>query len=208
MDNRFILEQKLNKDFSVVVGVDEVGRGPLAGPVVSAAVYFEKPIEESWWEEIRDSKKVSEKKREALAEKILEHAHIGIGIASVEQIEKINILQASLSAMNLAVADLLKSLTIEHSSQVYVLVDGNNQIPGLSYKQMPLVKGDGLVHSIAAASIVAKVTRDNLMVDLDKKFPQYGFAQHKGYGTLIHREAIKQYGLSSAHRSSFCRNII
>ncbi|HMQ02245.1 MAG TPA: ribonuclease HII [Candidatus Doudnabacteria bacterium] len=188
----------------VVVGVDEAGRGPLAGPVVAAAVWFEQEVDAPWWQQIRDSKKLNEARRGELAQIISTHAQVGIGLADVAEIELNNILQASLQAMKRAIENLQVSLQDSH-----VLVDGKFLIPDLlAHEQRAVVKGDSLIHSIAAASIVAKVTRDNLMKEYSEKFPQYGFAQHKGYGTAAHIQAIKQYGLSPIHRVSFCGNFV
>lgn len=205
MNNRFQYETTLYyRGFELVIGVDEVGRGPLAGPVVAAAVAFVKPISEPWWEEIKDSKQLSAKKREEIAEFILQHAQTGIGQAEVSEIENSNILQASLQAMKRAVMALGVNLENAH-----VVVDGKFLIPELYAKeQQALVKGDGLVHSVAAASILAKVTRDRLMQAYAQTFPVYGFDAHKGYGTSAHILAIKQHGLSAIHRPSFCGNIL
>ena len=205
MTDRFNFETAIyNRGVALVVGVDEVGRGPLAGPVVSAAVGFKKSINSDWWEQIKDSKKVSEKNRAVLASRILENGICGIGIASVEEIQSLNILQASLLAMKRAV----ENLSGRESEVLHLLVDGKFVIPDLHLEQTAVVKGDDLIHSIAAASILAKVTRDNLMKELDDEFPQYGFSKHKGYGTKIHIEAIRKYGLSPVHRVSFCGNIV
>lgn len=204
MENRFVIEQQILKDGAdYVVGVDEAGRGPLAGPVVAAAVSFDAPLKNPWWEEINDSKKLSDKKRQELATNIVASARVGIGTASVKQIEQVNILQATLIAMRLAVKDL----NLAARSRLYLLVDGNQKVPGVVAKQFPMVKGDSVAHSIAAASIIAKTYRDTIMQQYHEQFPEYGFAQHKGYGTLKHREAIKQFGLLDIHRPSFCQNI-
>lgn len=176
-----------------VAGVDEAGRGPLAGPVVAAAVIFEQDV---LIDGVDDSKKLTEKRREELFHKIQEKAlAVGIGIVSHDVIDRINILQASFLAMNKAL-DRLKLLPEQ------LLVDGNF----FRHERYPvenIVKGDALSHSIAAASIIAKVTRDALMKELHEQYPQYGFAKHKGYGTRAHIEAIRQYGYSPIHRRSF-----
>lgn len=205
MNNRFLLEQTLyNRGAKLVIGVDEVGRGPLAGPVVAAAVAFKQASLEPWWDEIKDSKKLSVLKRESLVEFILQTAQTGIGQAEVSEIENLNILQASLLAMKRAVLNLTSDLENAH-----VVVDGKFLIPELYAKeQQAVVKGDGLVHSVAAASILAKVTRDRLMQTYAQTFPVYGFDAHKGYGTRAHISAIRQHGLSSIHRPSFCGNIL
>jgi ribonuclease HII len=176
-----------------IAGVDEAGRGPLAGPVVAAAVIFER---DTIIDGVNDSKKLTEKKRETLFHSIHEQAvSVGIGIVSHEVIDRINILQASFLAMNKA----LSALSVRPEQ---LLVDGNF----FRHELFPvenIVKGDSLSHSIAAASIIAKVTRDALMVELDEQYPRYGFAQHKGYGTAAHIEAIRLYGYSPIHRRSF-----
>lgn len=220
MDNRFKKEFSLyNAGAEFVVGVDEVGRGPLAGPVVAAAVVFKKDIangfdrseaeKDNWWNQITDSKKLSEKKRELIDQEIKNNSIYSIGVASVEEIEQLNILQASLLAMSRAVEGIGSSVQADSDENNFVvLVDGRNVIPNFNYKQEAIVKGDSLVHSIAAASIIAKVYRDNLMQKLSEEFPEYGLAQHKGYGTKLHIEAIKKFGLSPMHRASFCENFI
>lgn len=187
-------EQKYwRKGISLVAGVDEAGRGPLAGPVVASAVMFEEGV---LIDGVNDSKKLAEKKREELFHRIYEKAiAVGIGIVSHEVIDRINILQASFLAMNKA----LEQLKVKPQQ---LLVDGNffrHEV----YPVENIVKGDSLSHSIAAASIIAKVTRDSLMKELHEQYPQYGFAAHKGYGTKAHIEAIRQYGYSPVHRRSF-----
>lgn len=187
-------EQKYwSKGVHYIAGVDEAGRGPLAGPVVAAAVIFERDL---IIDGVNDSKKLSEKKRELLFHTIHEKAMaVGIGIVSHEVIDRINILQASFLAMNKA----LDHLSIKPQ---YVLVDGNffrHEI----FSVENIIKGDSLSHSIAAASIIAKVTRDELMKEMHVQYPQYGFGQHKGYGTKAHIEAIRLHGFSPIHRRSF-----
>lgn len=181
------------KGIQFIAGVDEAGRGPLAGPVVASAVIFARGV---LIEGVTDSKKLSAKKREECFHKIHESAlSVGIGIVSHDVIDRINILQASFLAMNKALA----TLTIQPE---YLLVDGNF----FRHERFPvenIVKGDSLSHSIAAASIIAKVTRDALMKDLHRQYPQYGFDAHKGYGTKSHIEAIRQFGYSPIHRRSF-----
>ncbi len=176
-----------------LAGVDEVGRGPLAGPVVAAAVILdpERPIEG-----LKDSKKLSEKRREELAETIRENALAWcIGRAEVDEIDRINILQASLLAMRRAVEGL--PLRAEHA-----LVDGN-RCPELSCSVEAIVGGDNTVPVISAASILAKVVRDREMVELDRLYPGYGLAKHKGYPTKLHLEALKTLGVTGIHRRSF-----
>lgn len=203
MENRFQKELDLMEmDFDFVIGVDEVGRGPLAGPVVAAAVTFPEAIDAKWWSEINDSKKLSESKREYLFSMISEYGQCSVGMASVMEIEQLNILQASLLAMKRAVENFSK-----HTSAI-VLIDGKFLIPNLVSKQEAIVKGDSLVHSIAASSIIAKVTRDRMMCDFDLQYPEYGFGKHKGYGTAAHIASIKKFGLSPIHRQSFCGKIL
>lgn len=176
-----------------VAGVDEAGRGPLAGPVVASAVIFEQGVV---IDGVNDSKKLTEKKREELFHTIHKKAlAVGIGIVSHDVIDRINILQASFLAMNKAL-DHLKMPPEQ------LLVDGNF-FRHEKYSVENIIKGDSLSHSIAAASIIAKVTRDALMKELHEQYPQYGFAKHKGYGTAAHIEAIRKYGYSPIHRRSF-----
>jgi ribonuclease HII len=176
-----------------VAGTDEVGRGPLAGPVVSAAVILPKNLNIP---EIRDSKKISQYKRDLLYDRIYEEAEtIGLGIIDSHEIDRINILQASLAAMCMAVDNLVPSPD-------FLLIDGKFKIP-CTLPQKAVIKGDDRSISIAAASIVAKVTRDRLMEKYGKLYPQYGFAQNKGYPTKSHRSAIKACGCCPIHRMSF-----
>jgi len=197
-----------------IVGIDEAGRGPLAGPVVACAVSYkshEYKIPTNLTNEhalIRDSKTLSEKQREKMFDFIQEHFYIGIGIISAETIDRVNILQATFLAMKSAIADLLRKYKSIHQTSgrgfdVYMLVDGNQTIPNCSYKQEAVIGGDGTVKSIAAASIVAKVTRDRMIVEYDKQYPGYGFAKHKGYGTKMHMDALRRLGPSPIHRMSF-----
>ena len=191
MGDQLILSQKAHG--ILVAGVDEVGRGPLAGPVVTAAVILdpEHPIDG-----LMDSKKLSEKRREKLAVLIKENSLAwSIGRAEVEEIDEINILQATMLAMQRAVAGL--SPAPEH-----VLIDGN-RCPQLPCTAEAIIKGDGLVPAISAASIIAKVSRDNEMVELDAIYPGYGLAGHKGYPTKAHRDALIELGVTSIHRRSF-----
>ncbi|MDA8211097.1 MAG: ribonuclease HII [Clostridia bacterium] len=182
----------------LVAGVDEVGRGPLAGPVVAGAVILPPGCRIFG---LDDSKKLSEKKREALYEEIKQVAVAwGIGMASVEEIDRVNILQATYLAMQRALAGL------EQKPQ-RLLVDALS-IPKVNIPQNGIIGGDGLSLSIAAASVMAKVTRDRLMTGLHEVYPDYGFARHKGYGTQEHLEAIQTKGLSSIHRRSFCQQYI
>lgn len=176
-----------------VIGVDEVGRGCLAGPVYAAAVIIPDGFDTSG---LTDSKKISEKKREELSVRIHEGCHVGLGFATVEEIDEINILWASLLAMKRAV-DQLKQ------ENAHVIVDGNKKIPKLELPQTTLVKGDFRAEPVAAASIVAKVFRDNLMKEFGAKYPGYGLEDHKGYATPIHKKAIAELGPLKIHRASF-----
>lgn len=188
--------EKQYEDHVLVCGIDEAGRGPLAGPVVAGAVILPRDCEILF---LNDSKKLSEKRREELFLEIQEKAvSFAVGIVGPERIDEINILQATYEAMRTAVGAL------NHVPEV--LLNDAVTIPGLSMVQVPIVKGDAKSVSIAAASIMAKVTRDHMMVECDKLFPQYGFAKHKGYGTAAHIAAIKEFGPCPIHRRSFIRN--
>ncbi len=195
--------------YQYVIGIDEVGRGPLAGPVVACAVRYKNadfvfPAErEKEFSLIRDSKKLSEKQREKMFEFICEHFDIGIGIISAETIDRVNILEATFLAMKSALSQLLKKLPREAAGQCHLLIDGNQKIPNCSYHQECVIGGDGIVKSIAAASIVAKVTRDRMMDDYEEQYPGYGFGKHKGYGTKVHMDALRRLGPCSIHRMSF-----
>jgi len=188
-------ESKLwDQGYLKVAGVDEVGRGPLAGPVVAACVVFPQNL---FLPGVNDSKKLTSKKREELFDLIMENAlDVGIGIVKENVIDRMNILNASLTAMWKAI-DQLKS------PPDFILVDGNQKIPNLSFPQMPVIKGDSLSLSIASASIIAKVTRDRIMVKYHKKYPEFGFDEHKGYSTQLHIEALKTFGPCKIHRQSF-----
>jgi ribonuclease HII len=176
-----------------IAGVDEVGRGPLAGPVVAAAVILP---QEGIKEKVFDSKKISSKKREHLSEVILAEAQgVGVGIIGQEEIDRINIFQATLKAMVLAI----ENLPIPPD---FILIDGPQGLR-LPVPQKPIPKGDQLSNSIAAASIIAKVTRDWMMLECHQKYPEYNFAKHKGYGTKEHRRAIEKFGICELHRKTF-----
>jgi ribonuclease HII len=179
--------------YQIVAGIDEAGRGPLAGPVVAAAVILPPGYLNS---EIKDSKKLSSSKREELYEIINKEAvAIGMMVVDADIIDRVNILQATLQAMRDAVLEL-------PASPDFLLIDGNQRIPILT-PQKPIVKGDSLSISIAAASIIAKVSRDRIMEMYHRQFPQYNFQQNKGYGTKEHLKAIKQFGICKIHRKSF-----
>ncbi len=184
--------------FTAVCGIDEAGRGPLAGPVVAAAVILPDDIELPG---VNDSKKITEKKREMLFDFVKEHALAwGIGEASQTEIDEINILQATFVAMHRAVDAL-------QISADFALVDGN-RIRGLDIPSECIIGGDGKVLSIAAASILAKVTRDRYMRKMAQQYPQYGFEMHKGYGTRAHYAAIEQYGICPLHRKTFLKKVL
>ena len=185
-----------------IAGVDEAGRGPLAGPVVAAAVKINEYHD--FFEEINDSKKLSEKKREILFDKILAYCNVGVGIATVEEIDEVNILNATFLAMTRALEDIKK----EGTEFDKVLVDGNKLIKGYEGEQEAVVKGDAKSLSIAAASIIAKVTRDRIMLINAEKYPEYAFEKHKGYGTKLHKEKLLELGVLPIHRKSFLNKII
>ena len=187
---------------TTVAGVDEAGRGPLAGPVVAAAVVIEKYVPE--FKMIDDSKKLSEKKRELLFDAILENCKVGVGIVNSTEIDKLNILNATFLAMKNAISELTEE-GVEFSK---VLVDGNHKIRGYSGQQEAIVKGDSKSLCIAAASIIAKVTRDKIMEKYAVIYPEYGFEKHKGYGTKQHRDALLKYGSTDIHRKSFLTKIL
>lgn len=193
--------REFDKSFNKkVIGVDEAGRGPLAGPVVAACVYIKRYSKEL--EGLNDSKKLTDKKRRELYDYLTASKNIvyGVGIVDEEVIDEINILNATFLAMNNALNE------IEVADRL-VLVDGNKEIKGYLGEQEAVVKGDGKSLSIAAASIIAKVTRDMIMEDYDKKYPGYEFAKHKGYGTKRHYECIKEKGICDIHRLSFLKNL-
>ena len=204
MENNLLYQFDLEKGIDIV-GVDEAGRGPLAGSVVATAVKLKKYSEEL--QEINDSKKLSEKKREKLFDIIMENFEVGIGVANSDEIDEINILNATFLAMRRALEELKKKVKINEESTL-ILVDGNFKIREYSGKQEAVIKGDAKSLSIAAASIIAKVTRDRMLVEEDKNYPEYGFAKHKGYGTKAHREALLKYGACPIHRKSFLTKIL
>lgn len=186
------------RDYDFICGIDEVGRGPLAGPVVAGAVILPKDCRILY---INDSKQLSEKKREELYDVIMEKAvSCAVGYASPERIDEINILQATYEAMRDAIGKL--------SPQPDILLNDAVTIPGVDIRQIPIIKGDAKSISIGAASIIAKVTRDRLMCEYDLVFPEYGFAGNKGYGSAAHIEALKKYGSSPIHRKSFIKNFV
>ena len=199
--SEFINELELigdGKSYSHICGVDEAGRGPLCGPVAAAAVIMPK---DSKIEGVNDSKKLTEKKREELYEKIIKEA-VSYSVCLVDhtEIDEINILNATLKAMEQAINGL-------HIKPDFALIDGN-QNRGITTPNKTVVKGDSKSYSIACASILAKVTRDRLMADYDKMYPEYGFSKHKGYGTKAHYEAIQVYGITPVHRKTFLKKIL
>ncbi len=202
LSNRLAFERELwQQGFTRVAGVDEAGRGPLAGPVVAAAVILPHTWSESGGDarlrDLNDSKQLTERQREEFFAILTAHPGIRFAIARVDAdvIDRINILQATHRAMNDALAQLAPPP--EHA-----LVDGL-RVKSLAFPQTPIVKGDAKSYSIAAASVLAKVSRDRLMLEFDKQFPNYGFAEHKGYGTPAHLAAIAQHGPCAIHRKSF-----
>lgn len=198
MDKLWAIENELyDNGVSLICGVDEAGRGPLAGPVCAAAVILPRNLEIPG---LNDSKKLSEKQREALYSVITGQAiAYGIAFAGVEEIEQYNILEATYIAMNRAIAQLSPQPEL-------ALIDGNRN-KGIAVRSMTVVKGDAQCADIAAASILAKVTRDRYMLELAEKYPQYAFEQHKGYGTKLHYERIREYGPSPVHRMSFLKKM-
>lgn len=214
--SNFILEKDFaSQGFDLIIGTDEVGRGPLCGPVLACAAMFKDPNFEipeqlqKQFDLIRDSKKLSEKQREQIFDFIHEHFHIGIGLCDHETIDRINILEASFLSMKKAISDLIrnkskvKSQKLKVDEKIIILVDGNKVIPNLTMEQYAVIGGDKICKSISAASIVAKVTRDRLMMEMHEKYPQYGFDKHKGYGTKFHMDALFSHGPCPIHRLSF-----
>ena len=198
LEDMLVFEKKYGKDFHCICGIDEAGRGPFAGPVVAGAVVLPPGLK---IEGLNDSKQVSKKRREELFEEIREKAvSYGIGMSSPARIDEINILQATYEAMQHAVSDL----------QVVpdLLLNDAVTIPQIPIKQVGIIKGDGRSLSIAAASIMAKVTRDHLMTEYADLYPEYGFERNKGYGSAEHREALKKYGPCPIHRNSFIHNYV
>ena len=197
MENMYIYERKY-ADFEFICGIDEVGRGPLAGPVVAGAVILPKDCDILY---LNDSKKLSEKMRESLYDEIMDKAvATGIGMVSPQRIDEINILQATYEAMRIAIDNL--------KVKPDLLLNDAVTIPEVTIKQVPIIKGDAKSASIAAASIIAKVTRDRLMVQYEEVLPGYGFASNKGYGSAAHIQALKELGVTPIHRESFIKNLI
>lgn len=188
-----------SKGYKYICGIDEAGRGPLAGPVVVASVIMP---ENSMIEGVNDSKKVSEKKREKLYDLILSEAiSYGVGIIGQDEIDEINILNATKKGLTISLQELTQKPDL-------IIVDALNNIDTLGTKYESIIKGDTKCYSIAAASIIAKVTRDRIMREWDKVYPQYGFVAHKGYGTVAHIKALKEYGACPLHRKTFIKHFI
>lgn len=198
MNKRFDFDKENQKGFDYLIGTDEAGRGPGAGPVFAAAVYFTSYDERL--EKLNDSKQLSEKVREELFDVIKENSIWAIYQGSVEEIEKLNILKTSLLSMNRACNEVISKL---EEGKSIVLVDGNKLIPDFKFEQKYVVKGDSKSAAIAAASVLAKVSRDRFMKELDKEFPEYCWAENKGYMTKSHLEAVDKYGLCKWHRKKF-----
>lgn len=198
MTKLWTLENEIyDSGVSLICGVDEAGRGPLAGPVCAAAVILPRGIEIAG---LNDSKKLSEKKREKLYDEICDKAiSFGIAFATVDEIEKLNILNAAMLAMNRAIAQL-------DPQPELALIDGNRN-SAIEIRSQYVVKGDAKCADIAAASILAKVTRDRYMLEMAEKYPEYHFEQHKGYGTKLHYEALREHGPCEIHRPSFLRKM-
>ncbi len=231
----FKLENKLiSEGYNFIIGIDEAGRGPLAGPVVACATTVRKseirnPKSQTnpksqipnpkFLDLIRDSKTLSHKQRERLFDFIHEHFYVGVGICDHRTIDRMNIMQATFLAMKKAVAELLRNFphpslraTLSQwergrgeggKTKCVVLLDGNKPIPNFSGEQKAIVNGDRLIKSISAASIVAKVTRDRIMIKMHKRYPEYHFHKHKGYGTKLHLRKLKKHGPCKIHRRSF-----
>lgn len=204
-----IEEELYLKGTTSIAGIDEAGRGPLAGPVVVACVMMPR---NSMIEGVNDSKKVSEKKREMLYDIIIEEAiAYGVGIIPQEEIDRINILNATKEGLTIAIKEMEKNLKekeLGFDKPDIILVDALTKIDTDHIPYKSIVKGDAKSYSIAAASIIAKVTRDRIMRQWDEVYPMYGFSKHKGYGTVAHIAAIKEYGLCPLHRRSFVKNIV
>jgi ribonuclease HII len=225
----FKLEKRLlKKGYGFVIGIDEAGRGPLAGPVVAVATTVRKSQflnpnfqtnskfkipNSKFIDLIRDSKMLSAKQREGLFDFIQEHFYVGVGICDHETIDRMNILEATYLAMKKAVSDLVSGIKYNvsgidkkymiHNTKYIILIDGNRPIPNFSAEQKAVPNGDKYIKSISAASIIAKVTRDRIMLEMHKKYPKYYFHKHKGYGTKLHFEMLEKYGPCKIHRRSF-----
>ncbi len=210
----FARERALQKEgYDIIIGIDEAGRGPLAGPVIAAACvvretdFFVSGTTDAQWRLVRDSKLLSAKQRQEAFAFVRENFFVGIGESGPETIDRINILQATFLAMKKAINALERTIeknnAYMNAREMMILVDGNQIIPNFTRKQQYVAHGDCIVKSIAAASIVAKVTRDEKMMAYDKLYPAYGFGAHKGYGTKAHMEALQKNGATPIHRKSF-----
>lgn len=211
-ESTFELEKDCQEQgYGLVIGVDEVGRGPLCGPVVACAAAlknFEITPDDPRWDLVRDSKKVSEKQREKVFSFIQENFYLGLGLCDHQTIDRINILEASFLAMKKAIQELVRSRNQElgvksEDQKTIILVDGNKSIPNLSMEQKAVIGGDKFVKSISAASIAAKITRDRMMKEFALKYPGYGMEKHMGYGTKVHMDALNELGPCEIHRKSF-----
>lgn len=204
MNKLFEFDYKKKEGFNYLIGTDEAGRGPGAGPVFAAAVCF-KNVDENLFSKLNDSKQLSEKVREELYELIIRNSIYSIHQGSVEDIERLNILKTSLLTMQKACIEVGNNFPNNNSqnNKYIVLVDGNKLIPDLPYNQQYIIKGDSKSAAIAAASILAKVSRDRFMQKLAEEFPQYGWEKNKGYLTKAHLEAVDKYGLTKWHRKKF-----
>ena len=201
MNKLYDFDKEYNR---LIIGVDEAGRGPLAGPVVAAAVVINKYSQ--YLEEVNDSKKLTETKRERIFKNILKDSNISYGMGSVDAdvIDEINILEATYIAMK----EAIENITNSDKERYLILVDGNRKIKNCEYNQETIVKGDSKSLSIATASIIAKVTRDRIMKELDLKILGYNFSKHKGYGTKEHYKLLRENGVSNIHRKSFLKKLL
>lgn len=196
-------ENLYNEGNKLICGIDEAGRGPLAGPVAVGAVVMKR---ESMLEWVNDSKKVTEKRREILYDKIIEDSLAwSVQLISEKDIDELNILNATKKGVTLAIKDIIEQLKTKPD---IIILDALKEINTFNIPYQSIIKGDATCYSISCASILAKVTRDRLMKEYDEKYPQYGFAKHKGYGTKVHIDAIKQYGPTEIHRKTFIENFV
>ena len=205
--SNFDLEKKMLADgHEFIIGIDEAGRGPLAGPVVASAAvlknYSPEIMERDDFELVRDSKTLSEKQREKMFDFVHENFYVGVGVIDHKTIDRVNILEATFLAMKAALSDLKNKIKY-HERKHIVVVDGNKKISNISLFQEAVPSGDKLVKSISAASIVAKVTRDRIMEEMHTMYPEYAFDKHKGYGTKLHMQLLQKHGPCKIHRRSF-----